>query len=111
MKVNTAEGFELCPADACQITDAFCPVGNKDTSKFVILQGYIPPQLKKYRSFLMDNGIQIAGIEFISNIKGESYTYDINTNTNYNSEAEEVAGISGMGAIASYLGSELERLT
>lgn len=111
VKVNTSEGFELCPADACQITDAFCPVGNKDTSKFVILQGYTPPLLENYRRFLMDNGIQIAGIEFISNIKGESYTYDVNTNTNYNSEAEEVAGISGMGAIAAYLGSELERLT
>ena len=31
-------------------------------------------------------------------------------NTNYNSEAEAVAGQSGMGAIADYLGLELARL-
>ncbi|MBP2629087.1 MAG: alpha-L-glutamate ligase [Firmicutes bacterium] len=110
VKVNTSEGFQLCPADACQITDVFCPVGNKETSKFVIQQGYIPPLLEKYQRFLIDNGIHIAGIEFISNIKGEAFTYDINTNTNYNSEAEEVAGISGMGAIAVYLGNELKGL-
>ena len=26
VKVDTSEGFELCPADACQIGDLFCPV-------------------------------------------------------------------------------------
>ena len=35
-----------------------------------------------------------------------SFTYDINTNTNYNPEAEREAGMSGMGAIARYLGEE-----
>lgn len=27
VRVDTSEGFELCPADACQIGDLFCPVG------------------------------------------------------------------------------------
>lgn len=40
---------------------------------------------------------------------GEIFTYDVNTNTNYNSDAEAIAGVSGMGAIAKYLGGELHR--
>ena len=35
---------------------------------------------------------------------GERVVYDVNTNTNYNAEAEQAAGKSGMGAIAQYLG-------
>lgn len=37
------------------------------------------------------------------------YTYDVNTNTNYNSDAETIAGISGMGTIAKYLGNEFKK--
>src|SRR4030095_5469886 len=27
VRVDTSLGFELCPADVCQVGDAFCPVG------------------------------------------------------------------------------------
>ena len=60
-----------------------------------------------YERFLADNQIHIAGIEFIVDRKGVVWTYDVNTNTNYNSEAETVAGQFGMRAIAEYLGREL----
>ncbi|QGU94687.1 alpha-L-glutamate ligase [Clostridium bovifaecis] len=110
VKVNTSEGFQLCPADACQIGDAFCPVGESRTSKFTVLEGYENPLFEKYERFLAANDIHIAGIEFIIDKEGTVYTYDVNTNTNYNSEAEEKAGVSGMGAIAKYLGEELEKI-
>ncbi|MFW6271295.1 MAG: alpha-L-glutamate ligase, partial [Bacillota bacterium] len=35
---------------------------------------------------------------------GEIYTYDVNTNTNYNPPAEARAGMYGMERIAEYLG-------
>ena len=63
-----------------------------------------------YRRFLADNDIGIAGIEFIADRAGELYTYDVNTNTNYNPDAEREAGIFGMRAIAAYLGDELRAL-
>ena len=50
------------------------------------------PIVERYRRFLADNGIGIAGIEFITDRNGEIYTYDVNTNTNYNSDAEREAG-------------------
>lgn len=110
VQVNTSGGFQLCPADACQIGDAFCPVGEAKKSKFTIINGFENPILEKYARFLEANKIHISGIEFITDGKGEIFTYDVNTNTNYNSEAEVVAGMSGMGTIAKYLGSELETL-
>lgn len=112
VQVDTSNGFELCPADACQIGDLFCPVGEQveEKPKFQILDGFREPILEKYAEVLAANGIQVAGIEFIRDEAGEIYTYDINTNTNYNSDAESVAGIYGMRAVAEFLGEELKKL-
>jgi hypothetical protein len=110
VRVDTSLGFELCPADVCQVGDAFCPVGEQAPAapRFRIVQGFTSPLIAKYRRFIADHGIGIAGIEFIQDAAGEIYTYDVNTNTNYNAAAEAEAGIHGMRAIASYLGRELE---
>jgi hypothetical protein len=110
VRVDTSLGFELCPADVCQVGDAFCPVGETPAPRFRIVEGFADPIIERYRRFIAANGIGIAGIEFITDERGDRYTYDVNTNTNYNGDAEAAAGISGMGAIASYLGRELHRL-
>lgn len=111
VQVDTSEGFELCPADACQIGDLFCPVGEEveEKPKFKIIEGFNDPIIEKYETFLRNNGIQIAGIEFIKNANGDIYTYDVNTNTNYNSDAEAKAGKYGMLEAAKFLGGELEK--
>lgn len=112
VQVDTSKGFQLCPADACQIGDAFCPVGvsEPEKPKFRIIEGFDNPIIEKYARFLEGNGIQIAGIEFITDENGEIFTYDVNTNTNYNAAAEAVAGKSGMGSIAKYLGEEFQKI-
>jgi glutathione synthase/RimK-type ligase-like ATP-grasp enzyme len=114
VQVDTSQGFELCPADVCQVDAAFCPAGETapttSAPRFRIIDGFSHPLVDRYRRFLADHGIGIAGIEFIRDRDGEIYPYDVNTNTNYNAEAERVAGVSGMRAIAAYLGRELERL-
>jgi hypothetical protein len=111
VEVDTSEGFELCPADACQIGDLFCPIGEEveEKPKFQIVQDFQDPIIEKYEAFLKANEISIAGIEFIRNSDGEISTYDINTNTNYNSDAEEAAGQYGMLELAKFLGSELAK--
>jgi hypothetical protein len=110
VKVDTSDGFELCPADACTIDDANCLVGDNPGSKFEIIPDFNNPIIKKYEQFLQRNDIDFAGIEFIQNEQGDLYTYDVNTNTNYNSDAEAKAGRSGMEAIAKTLFSELKQL-
>ncbi|WP_079528852.1 ATP-grasp domain-containing protein [Halobacillus hunanensis] len=109
VKVDTSEGFELCPADACTIDDMYCPTGEQETGgpKFEILEGYHHPILDQYEKFLQENNIQVAGIEAIQDQDGQLYTYDVNTNTNYNSDAEANADVYGMLALAKYLGEQL----
>lgn len=111
VQVDTSGGFELCPADACNIGDLFCPVGEQveEKPKFQIIEGFNDPIIAQYEAFLKANHISVAGIEFIKNADGDIYTYDINTNTNYNSEAEKTADKYGMLELAKFLKAELEK--
>ena len=110
VEVDTSDGFELCPADVCAIGDANCPVGETPQHKFTIIDG-IPDTLRvRLERFLASSGIEVAGIEFISDATGRILVYDVNTNTNYNAEAELRGGRagterSGPGAIARFLGN------
>ncbi|WP_159346713.1 ATP-grasp domain-containing protein [Roseomonas harenae] len=120
VEVDTSSGFELCPADVCEVPapsaaigDAACPVGTAPGPRFrVIPEGIDAAQREKLEGFLAANGVEVAGIEFIRTPEGQVLTYDVNTNTNYNPDAEAAAGLagtdrSGPGAIASFLGREL----
>ena len=91
--------------------DAFCPADSEPAapvSLFRIVDGVPGDLVSRYRRFLADNDIHIAGIEFILDRDGVPYTYDVNTNTNYNSQAEAEAGRFGMRGIAECLGRELQ---
>tara|TARA_Y100000590_G_scaffold378903_1_gene446187 strand:+ start:25 stop:993 length:969 start_codon:yes stop_codon:yes gene_type:complete len=113
VEVDASEGFELCPAcpedqieePNTQFFGEYCPtIGNK----FRIIKNYKrDPLIEKYEKFISQNGIEIAGIEYIKDKNGEIYTYDVNTNTNYNSTAEKNSKIRGMKSIADFLKKEL----
>ena len=117
VEVDASDGFELCPAcpedqidePETQFFGEYCPtIGNK----FRIIKNYKRSLLiDKYERFISKNGIEIAGIEYIVDKKGEIYTYDINTNTNYNSQAEKSSEIKGMKSIAEFLKKELLALS
>ncbi|GGG43165.1 glutathione synthase [Caldovatus sediminis] len=110
VRVDTSEGFELCPADQCRIeADAACPVAAAPAEKFRVIEGFDHPLLPRMEAFLRDNGIGVGAIEFVTDAEGRSFAYDVNTNTNYNPEAERRAGVSGMGAIARHLTALLRR--
>ena len=76
----------------------------------MILKDYKNADLAKYEKFLKENDIEVAGIEYIIGPDGSHYTYDVNTNTNYNSIAEKNAGLFGMKQIAQFLGEELKKI-
>jgi hypothetical protein len=109
VKVDTRQGFELCPADQCQVGDAFCPTGTSEPEapRFQIIDAIDPLLKQRYERFLASNGIEIGALEFIRDAEGQVFTYDVNTNTNYNPEAEARDGRSGMAEIARFLGAEL----
>ena len=108
VQVDASDGFELCPADECNVEEKFCPT-NPDGNKFMILKNYKNSEIQKYEDLLKSNGIEIAGIEYIKGKDGTHYTYDINTNTNYNSIAERKSDLKGMDSIATFLYNELRK--
>jgi hypothetical protein len=115
VEVDTGDGFELCPADQCAVGDAFCPVGPEGVdaprAKFTIIDDIDAGLKRRCEAFLARNDIGVAGIEFITAADGSVYTYDVNTNTNYNPDAEARAGLFGMETLARFLGAELARIS
>ena len=80
---------------------------------FEVVDGFAESDLgqllvPRMQTVMADEGLDVAAFEFILDPDGRPYVYDINTNTNYNSDAESRAGVSAMGQLAAYLGDELE---
>ena len=120
VKVDTSEGFELCPSDACATEDAYCPApsasdaggGLPAKNKFEVIKDFSDPLIGRIEAVLAKNGVEVAGVEFIRDEADQLYVYDINTNTNYNNAAERAAEVpeSAPLRLARFLGSELERV-
>jgi hypothetical protein len=110
MNSATDGGFELCPADACQAADAFCPVGEGPSTRFAVADlDPKDPIVLAYIEFCRKHRIDVAGIEFVTGADGKRYTYDVNMNTNYNSAVERAAGLDGMSFVAALCERELAR--
>ena len=115
VQVDTSHGFELCPADVCALDENGDPVDPpSDGPTFTLLPSFRHPVQAAHLEFLARNGIEVAGLEIIVDRQGEVWTYDVNTNTNYNNTAEAAAGVAGtdgagMRAVASFLGRALTR--
>ena len=96
VEVDTSDGFELCPADACADRRRVLPGRRGTAGEVHDHRRHRRRSEARCEAFLAANGIEVAGIEFIPDTDGAVYTYDVNTNTNYNPEAEARAGRSGM---------------
>lgn len=109
VQVFTGGGFELCPADACEI-DPSQP--NRIIPSFSILENLQIPEIEQCETFLAANQIEVAGMEFLENEKGERFFYDVNTNTNYNTEAEKSSLVerNGIETVALFLKEEWEKV-
>lgn len=91
---STAQGFELCPADACQLkraplAQAVCETG---PSLFEYIPDFKHPLAAQYIQLCAAAGYDLAGIEFLEDQDGTAYTYDVNGTTNYSSVVEKASG-------------------
>lgn len=102
VEVDSSEGFELCPAEACKLSD------DNNKNKFSINKLLGEDQKKSYELFLKKNKIDVAAVEWVEDEHHHKYVYDINTNTNYNKEAENEANIFADEILAKHLKKELE---
>jgi glutathione synthase/RimK-type ligase-like ATP-grasp enzyme len=95
IEVDTRQGFQLCPSDACRKTaDAKLIKQSADEIKhgfnirspesFTENEKRVIQQLE---NFLEERQIEVAGIEWVDD-GTNIYVYDVNCNTNYNVAAE-----------------------
>lgn len=106
VSIDSSDGFQLCPADGCQIDQKKQEL--ETSEKFVITSPLPDLQRLSYESFLQKSNIQVAAIEWVESEDGQVYVYDVNTNTNYNPTAEENAHIFAHQHLALYLKAQLE---
>jgi hypothetical protein len=106
LSADTSAGFELCPADVCAIDEAFCPADGG--ARFRLRRDFDARDAAPWVDFARRWGISIGGFEFIETRDGRRVTYDVNTNTNYNTDVEAEAGRSGPTEIARFLGGLLQ---
>jgi hypothetical protein len=96
-------GFGLCPADACAVPGQAPMKGEGEAGGlFALREGFDHPIIGRYQGFARQQGIEIAGFEFIETADGRLVTYDINTTTNYNAEIEGVAPRPALPAVARF---------
>lgn len=111
VEVDASAGFELCPADVCEIGEAYCPApGEGPKSRFRLRTAAPDAHLvARLEHFFQANDAEIAAAEYVENGAGERFVYDINVNTNYNQQAEREAGRGqrAMHRVAEFLGAEL----
>ena len=112
VKVNTENGFELCPADECNVDDFNRKTketsGSKSKSKFEIVENFLSFSFSNYvimkmQELMQNVGIDIASFELILDENNDVFVYDINVNTNYNANAERNTPHSGTLSVADYL--------
>lgn len=84
VRVDTSNGFKLCPADKCLLKQQHKP-------KFQIIDNFSNTKLiENCINLMKKNNIDVCGMEFIKDKDNNIYVYDINCNTNYNSDAEKL---------------------
>jgi len=109
VRADTSEGFELCPAEACRTEDR-CMIDGADDGLFSVRDDVPEDLLAKYVRFLDAAQIDVAGIEFIEDAEGRTWTYDVNGTTNYNPDVEAQVDRGAWQAVAELLARELEAM-
>ena len=115
VRVDTSDGFELCPADVCALDNVCMADSNKADirpHRFEIIERFEASPvgrhlLPRMEAVMRQAGLDVAAFEFICDADDRPFVYDVNTNTNYNSDAESRAGVSAMDSLAAYLQAEL----
>lgn len=105
VSIDSSDGFQLCPADECQIGQGHEQL--ETSSKFQITTPLPNRQREAYELFLQHAGIDVAAVEWVEDAAGKTYVYDVNTNTNYNPAAEEEANVYAHEHLAEFLGDLL----
>lgn len=103
LQVYPSESFNLCPADACAVEDQ-----QASSARFVLHQALDPATLETIEAFFASLRLDFGSIEFLEGADGHRYFYDLNLNSNYRTRLPGVEQFDPWGALADYLGAQLE---
>ena len=103
----------MCPAVECDQAvigadeGAFCPISGTGKFSRAVEVTEDDPLVRAYIRLLAAEGLDLAGIEFVTDANGDRYTYDINGTTNYSGVLAQETGIDGMREVARWLRQEV----
>ena len=76
VSIDSSDGFQLCPADGCQIGKR--PEQLETSEKFQITEPLPDDRREAYENFLKNAQIEVAAIEWVQSESGDIYVYDVN---------------------------------
>lgn len=114
---NQGQDFNLCPADICQAPDAapagtsgtgdfeFCPV-EAPAKKPLRIEATTPPDwaVEAVLQLFGEAGIEIGGVEYLESERdGRLYFYDINSLSNFVTDAPTLVGFDPFARFVDYI--------
>lgn len=110
-----ADGFNLCPADACvgadgrELERTFCAVDAPRNGLRV--EAFTPPGevREQVETLMAAAGIEVGGVEYVVDDRdGRLHYYDVNALSNFVADAEKVIGFDPFVRLVDWLERELE---
>jgi glutathione synthase/RimK-type ligase-like ATP-grasp enzyme len=105
--VRDATGFNLCPADLCQVpptpSGGACPA---DAAAMLEVARHEPPPDAIAHAIALTRAasIDVGGVEYlVSREDGRIYFYDVNATSNFVANAPEVVGFDPFGPFVDYI--------
>ena len=106
--VRSTAGFNLCPADVCQVpapstVTGACPV---DPSGTLAVTRYEPPAEAVEQAIALTRAasIDVGGVEYlVSRADGQIYFYDVNATSNFVADAPNVLGFDPFKRFVDYI--------
>jgi len=109
---TTGESFNLCPAEICQVpdpTDAQACL-TEAPKKGIRVEAYQPPAaiVEEVEKLVQTARLDVGGIEYLVDNKGQHYYYDINALSNFVADAVNIVGFDPYSYFVDYITHRLQ---
>ncbi|MFN8526500.1 MAG: hypothetical protein U0821_25645 [Chloroflexota bacterium] len=115
IQTDPNQGFNICPADICQVGDAsapapaggldFCPA-DAPVRRALQIEAATPPDhlIQSVLTIFREAGLDVGGVEYLeSDRDGRNYIYDINSLSNFVTDAPNLVGFDPFVRFVDYL--------
>lgn len=111
MRVITNGSFNLCPSVVCNPEngeEGSCEIPEQSAPEFKVYKDIPEAAIKEAKQIIEASGHHVASVEFVTDLKGRRYFYDINSNSNLRTSiSEEFGSGNPFTRVVTYLESML----